>query len=335
MTRGDAAAVPERPLTATDIAAAAQVACLLEVSAPKPGNVSPGRHFADLRYEDFLVSAVAIGEPLAGAGTRPLGATIRLAIEATARWTRTNTNLGIVLLLAPLAKAALNGVGGHLMRTPAEDAARVSSLNDPRPHFDFRNAVARVLDETDVQDARDVYAAIRLASPGGLGRVESQDASADPTVSLLDAMRLAAHRDGVAREYATAFETTFGIGVPVLEQARRDGLPWDDAVVETFLKLLAHAPDTHIARRGGDAVAKAASDEARRALEAGGVRSAAGRRAIEEMERTIRTATSESGKPNVSNPGTSADLTAAAIFVVLLGERLSGSGFGGGHARSR
>src|SRR6185503_8401678 len=121
----------------------------------------------------------------------------------------------------------------------------------------------------------------------------------------------------------------------VLEQARRDGLPWDDAVVETFLKLLAHAPDTHIPRRGGDAVAKAASDEARRALEAGGVRSAAGRRAIEEMERTIRTATSESGKPNVSNPGTSADLTASAIFVVLLGERLSGSGFGGGHARSR
>jgi triphosphoribosyl-dephospho-CoA synthase len=314
MTRGDAAAVPERPLTATDIAAAAQVACLLEVSAPKPGNVSPGRHFADLRYEDFLVSAVAIGEPLAGAGTRPLGATIRLAIEATARWTRSNTNLGIVLLLAPLAKAALKG--------------------DPRPHFDFRNTVARVLDETDAQDARDVYAAIRLASPGGLGRAESQDVAADPTVSLLDTMRLAAHRDGVAREYATAFETTFGIGVPVLEQARRDGLPWDDAVVETFLKLLAHAPDTHIARRGGDAIAKAASDEAQRALEAGGVRSAAGRRAIDEMERILRTAPG-SGKPNVANPGTSADLTAAAIFVVLLGERLSGSGFGGGHARSR
>jgi triphosphoribosyl-dephospho-CoA synthase len=338
MTRGDAAAVPERLLTATDIAETAQLACLLEVSAPKPGNVSPGRHFVDLRYEDFLVSAVAIGEPLAGAGTRPLGATIRLAIEARARWTRSNTNLGIVLLLAPLAKAALklDGVGGHLTRT-------------------LRDAVAGVLNETDVQDARDVYAAIRLASPGGLGRVESQDASADPTVSLLEAMRLAAHRDGVAREYATTFETTFGIGVPVLEQARRDGLPWDDAVVETFLKLLAHAPDTHIARRGGEAVAKAASDQAQRALEAGGVRSAAGRHAIDEMERTLRAdppspeasafagASADksarqaqgSAKPNVGNPGTSADLTAAAIFVVLLGGRLSGSGFGGGHVRSR
>src|SRR5688500_13302759 len=95
-----------RVITSADIAAAAQLACLLEVSAPKPGNVSPGRHFADTRYEDFLASAAAIGEPLAGAAARPLGQTIRLAVEATARWVHSNTNLGIVLLLAPLARAA-------------------------------------------------------------------------------------------------------------------------------------------------------------------------------------------------------------------------------------
>jgi triphosphoribosyl-dephospho-CoA synthase len=302
MTRTDAAAAPERVLTASDVAAAAQLACLLEVSAPKPGNVSPGRHFVDLRYEDFLISAVAIGEPLAGAGTRPLGATIRLAIEATARWTRSNTNLGIVLLLTPLARAAING--------------------DPRRHL--RDAVTRVLDETDVQDARDVYAAIRLASPGGLGLAETQDIAAEPTVSLLEAMRLAAHRDGVAREYATAFETTFGLGVPALEQARRDGLSWDDAVVETFLKLLAEAPDTHVARRGGDAAAKAVSERAQRALRAGGVRSAAGRSAIDEMDRSLRDA------DNIGNPGTAADLTAAAIFVALLHGHQ-----GGDHAGSR
>ena len=301
MTRADAAAAPERVLTASDVAAAAQLACLLEVSAPKPGNVSPGRHFVDMRYEDFLVSAVAIGEPLAGAGTRPLGATVRLAVEATARWTGCNTNLGIVLLLTPLARAALR----------AEE-------------LDLRERVARVLDETDVQDARDVYAAIRLASPGGLGLAESQDIAAEPTVSLVEAMRLAAHRDGVAREYATAFETTFGVGAPVLEQARRDGLPWDDAVVETFLKLLAEAPDSHVARRGGDATAKAVSERAQRALRAGGVRSAAGRSAIDEMDRSLRDV------DNIGNPGTAADLTAAAIFVALLHGRLEGD-----HAGSR
>src|SRR5882762_7713381 len=94
-------------LAAADVAIAAQLACLIEASAPKPGNVSPGRHFSDARYEDFLASAAAIGEPMAGAGTRPVGVTVRLAVEATARWTRSNINLGIILLLAPLARAAL------------------------------------------------------------------------------------------------------------------------------------------------------------------------------------------------------------------------------------
>src|ERR1700716_1709734 len=92
---------------AADVAVAAQLACLIEASAPKPGKVSPGRHFADFSYEGFLAGAAAIGAPLAGAGTRPVGATVRLAVEATARWTRSNSNLGVVLLLAPLARAAL------------------------------------------------------------------------------------------------------------------------------------------------------------------------------------------------------------------------------------
>src|SRR5262245_66241117 len=79
------AAVDERDVA--DIATAAQLACLLEASAPKPGNVSPGRHFDDLRYEDFLAAAAAIAQPLAGAAARPLGVTIRRAVEAAVRWT--------------------------------------------------------------------------------------------------------------------------------------------------------------------------------------------------------------------------------------------------------
>src|SRR4051812_36791215 len=95
-----------------DISAAAQLACLLEASAPKPGNVSPGRHFTDTRYEHFLASAAALGRPLADASSQPLGMTILRATEATSQWTRSNTNLGIVLLLAPLARAA--GSAGDL-----------------------------------------------------------------------------------------------------------------------------------------------------------------------------------------------------------------------------
>ena len=291
-----------------DIAAAAQLACLLEVSAPKPGNVSPGRHFADTRYEDFLASAAAIGAPLTGAGTRSLGATIRLAIEATSRWCRSNTNLGIVLLFAPLARAAANlgsdpGDAPDWGQTPASADSRLQKL---------RTAVGTALDATTVDDARDVYAAIRLAAPGGLGQADSQDVAGDPTMTLLEVMRLAAERDGIAREYATGFEVTFASGAPALARARRDGLSWDDAIVETFLTLVAAFPDTHVRRRAGADTARMVSERADAALAAGGVRSEEGRRAIAAMDEALRDAR------NSANPGTAADLTAAAIFVMLL-----------------
>src|SRR5207245_2153333 len=137
--------------------------------------------------------------------------------------------------------------------------------------------------------------------------------------TLLDAMRLAADRDGIAHEYATAFEVTFGTGAPALDRARGAGLSWDDAIVETFLTLLAAHPDTHIARRGRRTLAADVSQQARGALAAGGVGSAAGRRAIEEMDRRLRDSRDSRDSRNRANPGTTADLTAAAIFVVLLG----------------
>ncbi len=271
-----------------DIAAAGQLACLLEVSAPKPGNVSPAFHFHDTRYEDFLASAVAIGPALASAGARPLGTTIRTAVEATGRWTRSNTNLGIVLLLAPLARAAARELG------------------------DLRSRLSRVLGETTVADAAEVYTAIRLARPGGLGRAAAEDVAQPPTVTLRDAMRLAADRDAVAREYVTDFAMTFEIGVPALSVARRDGLPWTDAAVETHLRLLGVQADTHIARKLGPAAAEAVSQRAREVQAAGGVRSAAGREALAAFDAELRDPT------NSRNPGTTADLTCAALFVVII-----------------
>jgi triphosphoribosyl-dephospho-CoA synthase len=282
-----------------DIASAAQLACLLEASAPKPGNVSPGRHFHDTRYEDFLASAAAIGPAFTRAGGATLGSTILESIRATAHWTRSNTNLGIVLLLAPLAHAAHGAC-----RTDAGGGAQI------------RAELARILRSATVRDAADVYEAIRIAHPAGLGSVEHEDVAAAPSVALRDAMALAAERDGIAREYATDFTTTFETGAPALSRARRDGLSWDDAVLECYLELLAAAPDTHIARKLGSAVAVHVSEGARDALGAGGVRTSAGRDSIALLDRQLRDAR------NTRNPGTTADLTAAAIYVVLLEERL-------------
>jgi triphosphoribosyl-dephospho-CoA synthase len=274
--------------TPEEVAVAGQLACLLEVSAPKPGNVSPGQHFHDTRYEDFLASAVAIGPALAAAGDRALGGTVLAAVDATARWTRSNTNLGIILLLAPLAQAALRGRGS------------------------LRDSVREVLAATTVADAAEVYTAIRRARPGGLGAAAAEDVAAAPSVTLGEAMALAAERDSVAREYATGFDITFGIGAPALAAARSSGLDWSDAVVETYLRLLAMVPDTHIARKLGPAVAEAVSRRAREVEQAGGVRTEAGRRALTALDAELRDPT------NSHNPGTTADLTCAALFVVIL-----------------
>ena len=273
------------------VVTAAQLACLLEATAPKPGNVHPGRGFCDATYEDYLASAAAIGGPFTGVGERPLGSTVRLAIEATRCWTTSNTNLGIVLLLAPLARAALSAWGRRV---------------------DLREAVRSVLASTTVDDAREVYAAIRRAAPAGLGRVDDQDVAGEPTKSLVEVMQLAAVRDGIAREYATGFEATFETAAPALRRARIDGLTWSDAIVETFLTLLAVTRDTHVARRAGDEVAAAVSRRARDVLAAGGVRSEDGRRAIDDMDRALR------DPHHAANPGTTADLMAAAVFVVLI-----------------
>jgi triphosphoribosyl-dephospho-CoA synthase len=274
--------------TPAEVAAAGQLACLLEVSAPKPGNVSPERHFHDTRYEDFLASAVAIGPALAGAGRQPLGRSIRHAVEDTLRWTRSNTNLGIVLLLAPLARAALLA-GGAL-----------------------RQRVARVLTETTIDDAAEVYAAIRQARPGGLGESQAEDVAAAPTVPLREAMALAANRDAIAREYVTDFALTFETGVPALLAARRAGLTWTDAAVEAYLTLLETVADTHIARKLGPAEAAAVSRRAREVRAAGGTQSEAGRKALAALDAELR------DPRNRRNPGTTADLTCAALFVVIL-----------------
>ena len=274
---------------AADVAAAAQLACLLEVSAPKPGNVSPFASFRDATYEDFLASAAAIGPALLLAGERSLGATIRAGVEATARWAPSNTNLGLVLLLAPLARAALR---------PGE--------------MSLRAQVAATLAATTVADARDAYAAIRSAAPGGLGRASEQDVASTPTATLREAMALARDRDAIAREYATDFETTFATGAPALRRARSDGLAWRDAILEAYLTLLAASPDTHIARKLGTDTAVTVQRRARAVLDAGGIRTTAGRDATAALDRELR------DEANTLNPGATADLTGASIYVVLL-----------------
>jgi len=275
------------------VAAAAEAACLFEVQATKPGNVARGHDRPDLTYRDFVLSAAALGIVFRRRARGRVGDLVLETVRATRRHVPTNTNLGIVLLLAPLAKAALAG-------------------GAPRPSLRLR--LRQVLQRLDRRDARHAYAAIRLAHPGGLGKVREQDVRRPPTATLLECMRLAAEHDAVAREYATGYAATFGLGVPSLRKLRAGGASMQAAIVETYLRLLAQQPDTLIARRHGAAAARAVSRAAAAVLRAGATRTPAGRRRLQAFDRRLRAAA-----PPL-NPGATADLVAASLFVWFLEE---------------
>jgi triphosphoribosyl-dephospho-CoA synthase len=257
---------------------------VLEVSAPKPGNITPGHDFADTTYVDMVRSAIALGPAFSHrrARARGVGALIADGVRATARVTDANTNLGIVLLLAPLVRA---------------EATR-------RADESLRSATERILGQLDVDDAVAAFAAIVQAHPGGLGEAPEHDVRAPARVSLRDAMAAAAHRDSIASEYATGYAIVFDTGLPLLTDALAGGARTLDAIVSLHVGLLASHRDTLIERKAGVAAAKAVTAAAREVR--------AGTRTLEEFDASLR------GPDHRLNPGTTADLVAATLLVALL-----------------
>jgi triphosphoribosyl-dephospho-CoA synthase len=269
------------------IAAAFLAACLDELAAPKPGNVHVFAAGHRMTSDDFVRSAEAAAGPLATAGAR-VGARIRGAVEATLAAVGTNTNLGIVLLCAPLAAAAELDPG------------------------DLRGAVRQVLAGLDTQDADLAFGAIVRAAPAGLGRAERHDVFAPAATSLRDAMAEAADRDRIARQYVTDYADVFELGEPALNRATARG--WDPAwaTLAVYLAFLAAFPDTHIVRRNGMA---AAEHTRRLAAELNNRMSP-----LQNPEALLPDllAWDAALKRQGINPGTSADLTVATLFAYRL-----------------
>lgn len=271
--------------------AAFRWACALDVQVRKPGNVSVASPGHDMVAAQFLASAAAAAAPLFRFGTG-VGDRVEQAVIATRAVAGCNTNLGILLLCAPVALAA--------ERAPRADADALMA------------AVREALDALDVADARAAYRAIAVANPGGLGSAAAQDVAAEPTLDLKSAMALAAGRDLIARQYACGFEDILGVG---LEPFRRDR---DHArrslaagVQALFLRFLAAFPDSHIARKFGLVTARAVSAEALPWLERLQRDAAAG-------ASDAFAAWDESLKRRGLNPGTCADLTVCSLFMAAL-----------------
>lgn len=273
------------PHTELSIGQCATLACLLEATAPKPGNVHRGADFEDLTFTDFLVSAAAIGPPLEAARTTGVGPAVLAAVRGTRRLVPTNSNLGMVLLLAPLA-AVPRKVG-------------------------LATGVGEVLRQLTPDDARDVYQAIREARPGGLGKVAEMDVADAPPDDLLVAMRAAAPRDLVARQYSENFATVLEQVVPWLAAGCRAGWPLTTAIVHAHVRLMSVHPDSLIARKCGAETAREAAARAARALAAGNPPDEAYHEALADLDFWLRS------DHHKRNPGTTADLIAAGLFAGL------------------
>lgn len=259
----------------SDTARAIRTACLWEVTARKVGNVHRGADFAGTTYLDFVLSAGEVAEPLTNGNG--IGLKILSAVQATSRVAKSNTNLGIILLLAPLATESLD----------------------------------RTLKQLSQDDARHAFEAIRLANPGGLGSASEQDVQSQPTVTLLEAMRLAADRDLIARQYANGFADVLDFGVPAFLDAWQRFGTVEAAIVDLQFRWLAAHPDSLIVRKRGLAVAEDIQSRAVEALKRGGIATPEGRRAGVALDRHLRS------EGNTLNPGTTADLIAACLFVAL------------------
>ena len=264
-------------------------ACELDVKALKPGNVSIESPGHGMSAADFLLSAAAIAKPITTSGIG-VGERIYRAIEATQFVVTCNTNLGIVLLLAPLIQAA-------------ESGANLNSLE---------NQTHKVLDDLTVADADWAYRAIRLAKPGGMGQGMSHDIAESPTITLFEAMQVAAPRDQIACLYSTGFHSLFNRNLPVWRDAlvRWGEREW--AATAVFLESLAREPDSLISRKFG-------IDESKRISQAAIAlwRSFSSTQSPNALRPALMVWDAEL-KAKGFNPGSTADITVATAFLAGL-----------------
>lgn len=266
----------------------ATLACICEATASKPGNVHRGADFEDLTYPDLLAAAVAIGPAMESAASRRVGTVVLEAVRATQAVVGTNANLGTILLLVPLAAVP--------KATPLADG------------------VGSVLDRLGPEDARDVYEAIRIAKPGGMGRVAEAnvtDAGASMPSNLLHAMGLAAERDLVARQFVNGFEQVLVDAAGLLADRFAQGWTAGEAIVHAQLTLMSRFPDSLIARKCGEQIARQAADRAAAVLQAGMPQEESFWHAAGDLDFWLRS------DGHRRNPGTTADLLAAGLFVLL------------------
>ena len=297
---------------ATTVGNCASLAALLEVSAyPKPGNIHRLSDFPETSYEHFLAGGVAVGSVMGELAVRGhkaqnlaevrLGQGIKDAVDGMFRWQKGgNIHLGVILLFAPLSAGA-----------------GASSLE----FEDLRSYTRQIVENATQLDSIDIYSAIgRAMSPENLGPADELDVThtdsseriSRENITPLEIFGLCKDRDLICREWVTGFKTVFETGYPYLKKKIMSGLRINDATVDTFIKLLSENPDSLITRKTGAESARQVSEKAKQIIEAGGTETEEGKNMLWSLDEEFRK--EEGGL----NPGTTADITAASLYVLLL-----------------
>ncbi len=291
---------------------------MLEASAHKPGNVSLVTDFENTRYEHFLASAVAAASSLETAARRGIavsegkidvaevgvGKIIKTCVVDIAAWQHGgNTLLGTIILLSPIAVAA-----------------GMSTRNECLDPSELRGNLKLVNQSTRPQDAVNVYNAIEIANPSGLGKAPDLDVN-DPAsknrileekVSLYEVFKIAEPYDTICSEYVNNYHVTFDLAYPALSKHLDKTSNPSSATIQAFLEVLAKVPDTFIARKTNIQKAREVSLRAKEVVELGGVETPAGKKALDKLDEELRK------QSNLLNPGTTADIIAAALAVKVL-----------------
>lgn len=264
----------------------AELACLLEVTASKPGNVHRGADFEDVTFCDFAASAVAMGQAIDDTDDCSYGDTVLAVAKTTKQVSNSNTNLGINLLVSLLAKAF-------------------------RSNEACSESVQAVLSGLDENDAANVFEAIRIMNPGGLGEVSSNGVNDKAPSCLVTAMRQAMDRDLVAAQFTNSCADVFEKSLPwLLEGIERFGDVMR-GIVWAHVRFMAEVPDSLIGRKCGLLVAEQSQSMAQKTIDslADGEESFFSQ--VANLDFWLRS------DGHRRNPGTTADMIAAGLFVGL------------------
>jgi len=274
---------------------ASQIACCLEVSSFKPGNVHRNKDYDDIKYHHFLNSGVAFGDIIYKASKDPrnIGQYIKLAVIESKKWSPSNANLGIIMLHTPIATT-----------TGQMEEFNINTL---------KKEIKNTVKNTTTDDAIAVYDAIEIAMPNINPPKEGPDAQKndakqelrEKNLTLYDVFKISSSWDSISYEWTKGFNISFE-GYYLLNKYYKQYNNINLATTKTFLNILSNHPDTLIARKKDENTSKMVSDKAKEVLNNFNEES------LLKFDKFL------SNEGNKLNPGTTADLIASSLMIFLL-----------------